>query len=532
MEEVISGVEADQMVALVDKRAEAPSSDIHYKNLHNFRVEQMKLGILDPSLTDTQWGLVPLDRCHHISITASSKDGPQSYRVRICKTCCQENCHIELGTYADQESAILVNDAFEIMSNRLDKLLVLTPADGQYLHLLTAKKVDRTKGKETISVLELLSERSPTVPLFDSRKRKSPSASLDGSARKVRVSTESVTSESDVTESVDRRIFPVEVTSDSDDTTTNKSQTSSQSSASKRAVNFSDVTAPLPSTTAATTSSTALVDQVIPSQQSSTPNYARMRSFTFSTAADYSPNNRFNSFYQQLHQNKTPIDTLTWLASLEDDEVDVAKSLFSLKAVSSVKEEAQDEEGKTEAADEGNIAEKLLMLSSSAKKELLSTPGTGRTEEEDVEDDYDESSEVFADNEGEEGLYDYHSDPEEGEAHRLHALMVPTGRVAAINENIAANNIRGRRGRANSMSVLERPILGLLPASLQLNCPPGSPNSRSKGKRTSHSARRERKKERANYGWVCGVIDPLAIVLKKFAERGSIPGKGYIGEYI
>lgn len=111
-----------------DIRSAIPPSRVVYRNLHKFRVAQMMHhnNLYDVnSLSDEQWGLKLLDKCHHISTTSTCKDGPQSFRVRICKTCCQEDSHIELGTYVDQESAILVNDTYEILSNRLDKLIVL-----------------------------------------------------------------------------------------------------------------------------------------------------------------------------------------------------------------------------------------------------------------------------------------------------------------------------------------------------------------------------------------------------------------------
>ena len=85
--------------------------------------------------------MVQLDKCHHISTTSTSKDGPQSFRVRICKTCCQEDSHIELGTYVDQESAILVNDTFEILNERLDRLIVWRVEDKPDLHHLVEKKL-------------------------------------------------------------------------------------------------------------------------------------------------------------------------------------------------------------------------------------------------------------------------------------------------------------------------------------------------------------------------------------------------------
>ncbi|RYG59724.1 hypothetical protein EON64_19945, partial [archaeon] len=166
-----------------DPRAQVNPNQIAFPHLHDFRCKQMKDGVAVQLLTDVQWGLAPLGRCHHISMTASSKDGPLSYRVRICKTCCQETGHIELGTYADQESAILVNDVFEILSYRYDKLLVLRPKDLPQLAWLMCRKVDRTKGKEHTNILELLQERLSTPSVESSKKRKSPSFVLEDGGR-------------------------------------------------------------------------------------------------------------------------------------------------------------------------------------------------------------------------------------------------------------------------------------------------------------------------------------------------------------
>ena len=86
-----------------------------------------------------QWGVVDIDKCHHISTTITSKDCPPSYRVRVCKTCCKQDNHIELGTYVDQESAVLINDVHEILQERYDKLLVLTKEDRSFLHVLQVR---------------------------------------------------------------------------------------------------------------------------------------------------------------------------------------------------------------------------------------------------------------------------------------------------------------------------------------------------------------------------------------------------------
>ena len=162
-----------EITVTMDTRALAPDHRIFYRNLHKFRVLQMNEGTDLSGLSDEQWGMVQLDKCHHISTTSTSKDGPQSYRVRICKTCCQEDSHIELGTYVDQESAILVNDTFEILNERLDRLIVLRIEDKPDLHHLVAKKYDRSKGRDYACILDLISER---ISAIEGKKRK-PSVS-------------------------------------------------------------------------------------------------------------------------------------------------------------------------------------------------------------------------------------------------------------------------------------------------------------------------------------------------------------------
>lgn len=426
--------------ASYDARLHCKGGQVVYKNLHSFRCDQASQGLEVNQLSDIQWGLVPLDRCHHISITASSKDGPQSFRVRICKTCCQETCHIELGTYADQESAILVNDAFEIMNNRTDKLLVLAADDHPHLHMLLARKVDR-KGKDYTSVLDLISER---VSAPENKKRRSPgssdsatshSASGDSHDSSKKARTSPVSTELSDSEEEDEEDGGGE---------TEEEETSATSATSARG----SATASCGSTGSATK---IPVPQHIPfhlppptapmaSSSSNTPSYARQRSFTFSTAADYSPS-KYGAFYAQLHANKTPIDTLTWLASLEDDEVDVAKSLFALKGAGHGQQAQDDSLCSPQSArarkESEDGAEQLLFLSNAQDQE----------DEQEDEDDDEEMDEEYA---------------------RLQE------RSKALQ--------KGRRGRAMSMSILERPLLpNLMPTSLAL-----VGNSPGRGERLFH----------------------------------------------
>ena len=152
---------------------------IPFPQVYNIRQEQSKLIDLK-HLSKLQWGLENLDKCHHISTTATSKDGPPSFRVRVCKTCCKNDSHIELGTYVDQESAVLVNDVHEILQERYDKLLLLNKEDKPYLHLFVAKKYDRHKGRDYCSILKILSER--LNPIDDKKKRKRQNLDLNNNS--------------------------------------------------------------------------------------------------------------------------------------------------------------------------------------------------------------------------------------------------------------------------------------------------------------------------------------------------------------
>ncbi|CAM9489557.1 unnamed protein product [Chrysoparadoxa australica] len=113
--------------------------------------------------TKVQMGMEMLTRCHHITSNLTKgkvKGAPAStsYRVRVCKTCCGQPQHIELGTYMDQESAILVNDAHELMAGRYKRLIMLRPEDQPYLVLLRCVRIHKGKVR-TQKVLDAIQER-------------------------------------------------------------------------------------------------------------------------------------------------------------------------------------------------------------------------------------------------------------------------------------------------------------------------------------------------------------------------------------
>lgn len=112
---------------------------------------------------------------HHISSNNSSKDGPPSFRVRVCRRCRQATEHIELGTfsiefelikllfhcigtYVDQESALLVNDFHEILEGRFFCLQLLVEKDRAYISRFRVRKLHKTR-VETYPIEEILSEK-------------------------------------------------------------------------------------------------------------------------------------------------------------------------------------------------------------------------------------------------------------------------------------------------------------------------------------------------------------------------------------
>jgi hypothetical protein len=94
------------------------------KDLSNLRLEQL--------------GLAHVGFMHHVSKIAEGKT--DSFRVRICRTCSGLPILVELGSYADVESALLVNDVHEILQNRTRQLHLLVPSDIEYAHTLTVRK--------------------------------------------------------------------------------------------------------------------------------------------------------------------------------------------------------------------------------------------------------------------------------------------------------------------------------------------------------------------------------------------------------
>ena len=101
-----------------------------------------------------QRGLAPVTYMHHISKIVEGK--VESYRVRICRTCSGMSNLLELGSYTDVESALLINDAHELMQGRYKNLHLLCRDDANYLNRLSVRK---RGSSHDLPLLQVLQER-------------------------------------------------------------------------------------------------------------------------------------------------------------------------------------------------------------------------------------------------------------------------------------------------------------------------------------------------------------------------------------
>jgi hypothetical protein len=319
-----------------------------FPQVYKLRLEQSKTMDLS-QLTSVQWGIVEIDKCHHISTTITAKDAPPSYRVRVCKTCCKQDNHIELGTYVDQESAVLINDVHEILQERFDKLIVLTKEDKPYLHLLLAKKYDRQCGRDHTSIMKILLERAR--PRDEKRKRKrvmdlsavdestvtgskvsssSPYGSHDSASTSQQGDESSSASgklsnldgyESEdnhpiITHRVSSHLHQQASDATTDTLTDSPMQLASPLIHSSSALDAVAAAVAIESAAAAL----ATVSKTDAMDFSSSP--GRPRAATFS-ARSLSPSAKVEHFL-------SPMSTLTWLATMKDDELDAARLLSEL----------------------------------------------------------------------------------------------------------------------------------------------------------------------------------------------------------
>lgn len=128
---------------------------ILYARTYEFRHLQQSNGEDLSQLRMENRGIAPINWMHHISKIIEGKT--ESYRVRVCRTCTKLTVPLELGSYADVESALLINDAYEILQGRTKQLHLLVPNDVYYLKYLNVRK---RGGVNDVPLLVALEERT------------------------------------------------------------------------------------------------------------------------------------------------------------------------------------------------------------------------------------------------------------------------------------------------------------------------------------------------------------------------------------
>jgi len=115
-----------------------------------------------PEVNEYKGGIAGYQSLHHVTLSHSAKGGV-TFRVRICKTCSKHVTQLELGTYNDQETAILVNDINEMNEGRFENLHLLCPFDGPFLRLFRGYKWVRGERVDIGFIHELVSSRVTSV---------------------------------------------------------------------------------------------------------------------------------------------------------------------------------------------------------------------------------------------------------------------------------------------------------------------------------------------------------------------------------
>lgn len=75
--------------------------------------------------------------------------------IHLGQLCSKLDQQLDIGTYVDQESAVIVNDVHEILNNRFLRLTLIRPDDIYYFHLLTVTKFVRG-GHMDIPIMEIM----------------------------------------------------------------------------------------------------------------------------------------------------------------------------------------------------------------------------------------------------------------------------------------------------------------------------------------------------------------------------------------
>lgn len=134
------------------RQEESEESNVVYPRLFQLRELQASEGLKLRNLRKEQRGVASVPFFHHISKVTEGKI--DSYRVRICRSCSGLPTLLELGSYADEESAMLLNDAHEIMQGRTKQLHILVPEDVKYLGTLAIRRRGATQDLPLLNILQ------------------------------------------------------------------------------------------------------------------------------------------------------------------------------------------------------------------------------------------------------------------------------------------------------------------------------------------------------------------------------------------
>lgn len=80
----------------------------------------------------------------------------------VGRHCSGQDDQIDIGTYTDIESAVIVNDAFCILNSKHQYLTLLQPYDEQFFHALSVGKFNRGRSQE-MRLIEIINEKFPVL---------------------------------------------------------------------------------------------------------------------------------------------------------------------------------------------------------------------------------------------------------------------------------------------------------------------------------------------------------------------------------
>mmetsp|Transcript_10800 Transcript_10800/g.16431 ORF Transcript_10800/g.16431 Transcript_10800/m.16431 type:complete len:776 (+) Transcript_10800:56-2383(+) len=125
-----------------------------YPRIFALRQKQSVDGVDISGLPLEKRGLAHVSTMHHV--TRITEGGVVCFRVRVCRTCSGLKQLLELGSCADLESALLLNDVHEIIEGRFSQLQLLVPEDAKYFKSICVRKRGST---DDTPVMNLINER-------------------------------------------------------------------------------------------------------------------------------------------------------------------------------------------------------------------------------------------------------------------------------------------------------------------------------------------------------------------------------------